>query len=452
MKYPNTTLAAVTPDSDKDTIMVRVTRIWEAINKRNGAIIHTNVILLDEKENHMVAIIRNNQKQIYLPLLKEGEVYTISNFKVVPGPKQYKSVDSEYSINFFFKTKIEKGRDFAAIPMYKFELQPFTAVKTLVGNPTMLIDVVGMVRSYCNLERRNNGAQKMDLVLTDQRAENVLVTLWEDRATQFLDLLPPSKDGPLFVVITGLLAKKFSDSASLSSTDATRCYLNIDYAPITDLQNDMSATSNGKLAGLHPPTIEQFVTSTGDGVQELPISSILQTVIPPGTQVVRCICRAKILGILDGTGWYYNCCPTCARALGDLNGKFYCIGCDEEMPSLAQRFRIVVQVEDPTGSTTVTLFNKEAEQLVGVPLQKILADQAEHAQLTDIPSVVRNIIGKLCAFQIKITPYNIIQGCEEYTVTRVSEVGGDVNQATIVPNSVDTRSPIQDRVKRQKVI
>lgn len=37
----------------------------------------------------------------------------------------------------------------------------------------------------------------------------------------------------------------------------------------------------------------------------------------------------------------------------------------------------MVRVEDGTGSTTVTLFNKEAKQLVGVPLQKNLAEQQE---------------------------------------------------------------------------
>ncbi|KAK1384342.1 hypothetical protein POM88_022077 [Heracleum sosnowskyi] len=117
-------------------------------------------------------------------------------------------------------------------------------------------------------------------------------------------------------------------------------------------------------------------------------------------------------------------------------------------PSFLCSFRIVVQVEDPTGSTCVTLFNKEAGQLIGVPLQKILAEQAEGAQMTYIPSVVHNIIGKLCAFQIKISPYNIIQECEEYTITRVSEVDEDVNQANILPNFVDAGTLVPDGVKR----
>ena len=41
--------------------------------------------------------------------------------------------------------------------------------------------------------------------------------------------------------------------------------------------------------------------------------------------------------------------------------------------------------------------------------------------MEEIPLAVKNIVGKLCAFQIKINNYNITHGCEEYTVTRVSE-------------------------------
>ena len=36
------------------------------------------------------------------------------------------------------------------------------------------------------------------------------------------------------------------------------------------------------------------------------------------------------------------------------------------------RFRTVVSVQDTTANTTLTLFNKEAEQLVSVPLAKNL--------------------------------------------------------------------------------
>lgn len=41
------TRAALKPNSNGNTILVRVTKIWEAIKKRNGTTLHTNVLLLD---------------------------------------------------------------------------------------------------------------------------------------------------------------------------------------------------------------------------------------------------------------------------------------------------------------------------------------------------------------------------------------------------------------------
>lgn len=46
---------------------------------------------------------------------------------------------------------------------------------------------------------------------------------------------------------------------------------------------------------------------------------------------------------------------------------------------------------------------------------------------TDIPPPVKNIVGKTCVFQIKVTSYNTTHGCEEYIVTRVLEISTDDN-------------------------
>ncbi|XP_074356464.1 uncharacterized protein LOC141696183 [Apium graveolens] len=239
-------------------------------------------------------------------------------------------------------------------------------------------------------------------------------------------------------------------ATSLSSTDGTRSYVNIDYPPLNALKNGLTTGSTGKKEPLPTPTVEQFVTSNVDRVQEITVNSILETVIPDGTQAVRCICHAKIVGILDGNGWYYNYCPTCARAFRALDGAFLCLACDEEIPSLAQRFRIVVQIEDQAGSTTVTLFNKDAKQLVGVPLQKLLDEAGE--ELVVIPPSVNNIVGKLCAFQLKISPYHIIQGCEEYTVTRVSELNGVDSGTANLSHCTSAGNPVgPNSTKKQKV-
>lgn len=84
-------------------------------------------------------IVQNNQKETFKPLLTKDEVYNISNIKLVPGPKLYRSVDRDLAISFFYKTKIEKKPDTGFIPTYKFELQPFNNIPSLVGDVRSLI-------------------------------------------------------------------------------------------------------------------------------------------------------------------------------------------------------------------------------------------------------------------------------------------------------------------------
>ncbi|XP_074349213.1 uncharacterized protein LOC141688959 isoform X3 [Apium graveolens] len=164
----STMISALTSNMENHTIRVRVGRIWEAINKKTKLLLYTNIILLDEQDNHILATVRNNQKQVYLPLLKEEGVYNISNFKLVPAPALYRSVDIDLAISFYYKIKIEEKTDMNEIPLYKFELQPFDRVKNLVGQVKCLIDVIVMVLSYGQMEKRSNGAEMMDVVLTNE--------------------------------------------------------------------------------------------------------------------------------------------------------------------------------------------------------------------------------------------------------------------------------------------
>ncbi|XP_074345463.1 uncharacterized protein LOC141684404 isoform X2 [Apium graveolens] len=79
-------------------------------------------------------------------------------------------------------------------------------------------------------------------------------------------------------------------------------------------------------------------------------------------------------------------------------------------------------------------------------------------ELVVIPPAVNNIVGKLCAFQLKITPYNIIQGCEEYTVTRVSELNvvdsgtANLSHCTSAGNPVGPNSRKKQKLSIQRML
>ncbi|WOH09897.1 hypothetical protein DCAR_0729357 [Daucus carota subsp. sativus] len=370
--------AALQTGADGQRIQVRVGRVWEATNRKNGTVLHTNVILMDDQGDHILVIVRNNQKNLFLPKLKENGVCNITNFKIVPGPLTYKSVDKDMAINFFYKTSIEQVENNDAIPNYIFELQPFDRVRARVGRVNNLIDVIGMVTSIGRLEKRTNGSEKIDVALLDNKNQKMIVTLWDEKAYQFHAGIEVGSQSAMFVAITGLLAKQFSG------------------------------------------TNKRPVRADDKDTQQLAIKDVLELQIPPGKDV-RCLCTATITEVLNGNGWMYNCCSTCARAVHPTDGIFSCNACNESTVTVTQRYRIVASIQDDTGTTTVTLFNKEAEQLTGIPIQKLLNELGEGSDIERIPAAVNNIVGKVCAFQIKITKYNITHGCEEYTVARVSE-------------------------------
>ncbi|WOG95515.1 hypothetical protein DCAR_0414837 [Daucus carota subsp. sativus] len=136
-----TTLKELSSQSDCYNIRVKVTRIWESVNKHNGATMHTNILPLDQQGNNIVAIIRNNQKNQFLQMLEENVVYTISNLKVVQGPKLCRTADVNYVLNFFYRMKINKEVDTRVIPLYSFELQDYEAVAELVENVKVFIEL-----------------------------------------------------------------------------------------------------------------------------------------------------------------------------------------------------------------------------------------------------------------------------------------------------------------------
>lgn len=109
---------------------------------------------------------------------------------------------------------------------------------------------------------------------------------------------------------------------------------------------------------------------------------------------IRRTCEASIVGIVDDEGWFYHCCPRCARKVRAFDDTYYCDNCAKETNDFKPRYKLIVSAQDKSGMTTFTLFNKEAEQLIGVPVENIISGLPEDSNITDIPPIMKNIIGK----------------------------------------------------------
>ncbi|KAK1379660.1 hypothetical protein POM88_026404 [Heracleum sosnowskyi] len=353
--------------ADTAAIHVRVTRIWKSFNPNDKKLLHTNVILLDQEGNHIWAMVRNTQKTYIMKKLEEDGVYIISRVIMVSAPERFRSVNRDIAISFFHQTKFEKMDDTGIIPKYKFELQDFQTIGGLIGNVTSFIAFV--------------------IYHSDRRQETMTVSLWGDKGAEFLADLAKINDVPVFVVITGLLAKTYFGGLALSPGDGTKYYFNIDYAPLNDLKAAILAATNSTLDMLPAPRHKPLAKTVVPATVQATINAILEMTLPPGKEFVRCACKATITDIIQEQSCY----------------------------------KVSVTVEDDSGTTTFTLFNKDAELLIGIPLEKVISEMPEDHLMDDIPAVVHNIVGKVCDFEIKVTSYNIKHHVEDYTVARVTE-------------------------------
>ena len=55
-------------------------------------------------------------------------------------------------------------------------------------------------------------------------------------------------------------------------------------------------------------------------------------------QQIRCLCEAEVVEILNGDGWYYECCTTCARAVQKREGQVFCPGCQDTKEKTSHRY------------------------------------------------------------------------------------------------------------------
>ena len=85
-----------------------------------------------------------------------------------------------------------------------------------------------------------------------------------------------------------------ADKASLSSTDATRNFFNIDYPPLNQLRDTLSVASEKGGVVLKRPTTMHFVAMDEQSVQQLTIKAVLELQIPMGKNVSAMNCQSHI--------------------------------------------------------------------------------------------------------------------------------------------------------------
>ncbi|XP_077237300.1 replication protein A 70 kDa DNA-binding subunit B-like [Tasmannia lanceolata] len=301
-------------------IHVRLTRMWDAVNiKANNEIISLDVIQLDEEGEHIQASIKKKFTHQFRALLEEGHVYVIKNFIVVDSKDVYRVVSNKYMINFHETTYVkEKMNGSDEIRQHRFELMPFSILDGR-GNNMYLTDVIGQITAISAIEEIQAKGNKL--------AEKI-------NQDNFLHI-----SERVILIITSTAVKKYLGNLSLSSTNATKFYRNLGIPKVLDFKKSVA---NAK-------EILQSI--------ELPRKSLAadSELVEKNKRTVRLVLDF-IKESEQKYRWYYFSCNNCRKKCDHLSPYYWCPTCEKKVNFPLKRYRLQVEVEDYTGSTTFAIF------------------------------------------------------------------------------------------------
>ncbi|RZC63126.1 hypothetical protein C5167_024892 [Papaver somniferum] len=133
----------------------------------------------------------------------------------------------------------------ASIPRHKFN---FTEIENLAAatTNTYLTDVVGVLTSHTNLQqiKRSSGNTcfMRELTLENLSGMKLKVTLWGDSTSELTRNLEAHEINPqpVVAVVDGVYVKQYLGKASLSSTNATKIYFDLDIPEVLHIRERSS--------------------------------------------------------------------------------------------------------------------------------------------------------------------------------------------------------------------
>ncbi|WOH08102.1 hypothetical protein DCAR_0727539 [Daucus carota subsp. sativus] len=394
-------------DEEDWVIRVRVCRMWESISTKDGSLLSMDMILADEKENLMHAALRKHLVPRFKHRLTEGHVYELRNVKVSTNTYPYRPLASSSRLLFLATTEVRPlGEEGAAIPRYGFQFVDHATLRGRADDVTTLSDIVGCYCGFGEVEVVGAGYRKWDIRIFTDYSVTSTVTLWGKLGELFDPALYAGDGGPYVIVVSSVTVKTFQGALNFATTSGSRIYVNPDIDHISSIKERFSALSP-RVVAIEGPSVAKLPPEEAMFVNRMTVESLVDAVT----------LKATITAINNNYGWYYVSCKSCVRKAVLKEGVYVCNACDKTVDYPLTLFRVNVQVEDPTGSTTVVLFNAAVERLLDVSARKIVNAMAPGD--TSVPAELQPLLGREFVFKLKLNKYNLVDGLQDYGVSAV---------------------------------
>ncbi|KAL4606014.1 hypothetical protein ACB092_09G071600 [Castanea dentata] len=336
MSMDYTTLKQISMDKDNSKLKVKT---------NNHDLISLDMILVDKEGTLIHASIRKNLAQSFRPQLNEGSIYTITNFLVEENKGNYRPVHNQLKILFNSTTSVSKFNRFDhSIPQSQFEFADYGTIASRCYDTIYLTDVIGILDYIGVIEEiktRGRPTKMRNIQLLLEENKSIRTTLWGNTTQQIDDDFYKTNKGPFIVIVTSTIVKTFRGDYQLLSTFATKLYVNLDIPEVAEIRN-------------------KYTT------MDITVKDILPKGLPKAQDGELALHNKETVVEIKDLEWNSktkDLLVTCNAKIININNKYGC-------------YRIQVQVQDETGSTTFILFDKGAEKIIS-KIAKELAEMQE---------------------------------------------------------------------------
>ncbi|CAJ2638802.1 unnamed protein product [Trifolium pratense] len=236
-------LCDVLPGHNSWKFKVRVLRMW-AISSfmKPNELNSMEMVLIDEKGGKIHALIRKELVYLFQNKLKEGEVYKLSNFDVVPVVGFYRTTLHPYKLIFRSNTKVQ---NFASsdIPILGFSFTDLAEVASYSVNYDYLIDVIGLISGISNEREYIRAGKVIKMVvleLTDNSGK-CECALFGDHVDELQRLIGNCPSGLHVVALQFAKVKIFRGKVSIQDVmNTTRIFLDPEIKETSELRKGLA--------------------------------------------------------------------------------------------------------------------------------------------------------------------------------------------------------------------
>ncbi|KAL8245880.1 hypothetical protein R6Q59_007096 [Mikania micrantha] len=259
-----------------------------------------------------------------------------------------------------------------------------------------------------------------------RRNHCIYVTLWDKYEKQFSDYLSKHHDVTTIVIVLQFGRLKWFGAkpcVSNAFNNVTRLFINDDINEINSFKQSLLERPEKETSSSSRRTTSSLIYSLRDEFlvnnDFCKVAELLEIM-----EVKSVIIVATIIHVDPQIEWYYDACTKCNKKVNkevirtkkdegsdDFEEKKVLTcktpKCAGEAISTTQRFKLHIQVQDPTGITSFTIFDGEATRIFKKTAKEILEKYLEGGYNKSLLDEFDDLVDKKYRFKIDITNYNL---------------------------------------------